>query len=95
MQRTYNLSAEQYDELLAIQNGGCAICGNHPRKQRLAVDHNHKTDEVRGLLCNWCNRKVLGGARESIDILLRAARYLELPPARVKSVDHLWGDNGK
>jgi hypothetical protein len=48
---------------------------------RLAIDHDHKTGVVRGLLCKRCNSDVLGAADERSDILLRAAAYLEAPPA--------------
>ena len=65
--RTYNLSPEDYDALLAWQGGRCYICGAIPRKSRLAVDHDHETNIVRGLLCAGdqfgCNvslRRVLG-----------------------------------
>jgi hypothetical protein len=72
---------EQYYQLLAAQEGVCAICGRAPRKQHLAVDHNHKTGAIRGLLCVRCNHKVLGGSGENVDVLRRAADYLENPPA--------------
>ncbi len=41
--------------MFAKQNGVCAICGNPPKKTRLAVDHNHTTGKNRGLLCGSCN----------------------------------------
>lgn len=81
MVRKYGITAEQYEQLLEWQGGRCAICGNRPRKKRLAVDHDHRTGEVRGLLCaTFCNHKMLGGARENPEILRRAADYLEDPP---------------
>lgn len=56
-------SLEQYEKLLKSQDGKCAICGavsGHTTKRgskaKLAVDHDHKTGEIRGLLCNRCNR---------------------------------------
>jgi len=55
VRRTYNLDAGEYALLLAKQGGGCAICGKKPRKRFLAVDHNHETGQVRGLLCLLCN----------------------------------------
>jgi hypothetical protein len=54
------LTIAQYDELLEAQGGVCAICGRPPKNRRLAVDHNHKTGKIRGLLCWVCNLKVLG-----------------------------------
>lgn len=51
------ITLEEYDEKFGIQNGRCAICGRHQSeiKRRLDVDHNHKTGQVRGLLCRMCN----------------------------------------
>ena len=79
--RRLGLSAEQYERLLKAQGGGCAICGSQPKKQLLHVDHDHETGIIRGLLCLWCNHKLLGGARESTIILQRAIDYLTKPPA--------------
>lgn len=53
----YNITLEQYNELFQQQKGECAICGIHQSKlkQVLYVDHNHLTNQVRGLLCPECN----------------------------------------
>lgn len=56
--RKYGLTIDQYDEMLAVQGGLCAICRKPPTKLRLAVDHSHQTGEVRGLLCGRCNAGV-------------------------------------
>ena len=50
-------SNKEYDILLLKQNGKCALCGKPQgyEKRRLAVDHNHKTGKIRGLLCAKCN----------------------------------------
>lgn len=77
----YSITIEQYDDMLSSQNGGCAICGTIPKKKRLAVDHDHKTGFIRGLLCTQCNHHVLGGAKENVDILRSAVSYLVSPPA--------------
>src|SRR4051794_16889408 len=48
----YGITVEQYDELFEAQGGCCAICGGECKTRRkLAVDHNHNTGDVRGLLC--------------------------------------------
>lgn len=78
----FGLTPEEYDQLLANQGGVCFICENAPGKYPFAVDHNHKTGLLRGLLCMWCNHKLLGGAREQIRLLKRAILYLEQPPAQ-------------
>lgn len=80
--RDYNLTPEGYQALLDLQNGRCAVCERKPRSRRLAVDHDHDTGEVRGLLCARCNHKVIGAANESAATLRRAARYLDSPPAQ-------------
>lgn len=82
LRKDFGLSGDQYDALLASQAGRCAICENRPRGKRLAVDHNHQTGEIRGLLCKRCNHDLLGSARDDTPILLRAVSYLKNPPAR-------------
>ncbi len=80
---TYGITADQYWALYEHQGGKCAICQRATgRTKMLSVDHDHKTGEVRGLLCNYCNRHVLGHLRDSVAALLRAVRYLLHPPAR-------------
>jgi hypothetical protein len=54
----YGITVEEYDRLLALQAGVCAVCGQEERaknKKTLAVDHDHVTGAVRGLLCHSCN----------------------------------------
>lgn len=79
--KKYGITGEDYDAILFEQNGRCAICHNRPRSKRLAIDHNHKTGQVRGLLCRRCNQNLLGAGHEDLDILRRAVAYLEYPPA--------------
>lgn len=52
----YNLTLQDFDAMLAVQQGKCAICG--VSSQKLVVDHNHVTGQVRKLLCNHCNTMV-------------------------------------
>lgn len=83
VEKTYGITAEEYDKLYKAQGGKCAICRRATGKaRRLAVDHDHKTGKVRGLLCKPCNRYGLGMfARDNPEILERAAAYLRNPPA--------------
>lgn len=78
--KKYGLTIEQYDSMLARQDGSCAICkSTEPRMKnagRLYVDHCHETGEVRGLLCFRCNT-MLGNAGDSPEVLRLAAEYLE------------------
>lgn len=81
--KLYNLTPEGYDELLASQQGTCAICGEPGQvwaERNLHVDHDHDTHEVRGLLCGRCNVG-LGFFGESIRTLTKAIAYLASPPA--------------
>jgi hypothetical protein len=65
--------------MLLAQNGVCAACFKTCSiKKNLAVDHDHKTGKVRGLLCQNCN-VALGHARENPDVLRRLAEYLTNP----------------
>ena len=77
LRRLYDISAADYEYLLAFQGGGCALCGRPPGRVRLAVDHDHKTGFVRGLLCMNCNRAI----REWMtrEWLENAAVYLTTP----------------
>lgn len=74
----YGITEAQYDEMLIQQNGKCAICETDKptgKWKRFAVDHCHKSGNVRGLLCNECNRG-MGLLRDSPDLLIKAAEYL-------------------
>lgn len=73
----YGLTLEQYEEMFSRQNGVCAICGKPPSpKRRLHVDHNHRTGQVRGLLCRQCN--VWLHVAEDIELLTKLNTYLSL-----------------
>lgn len=74
LKKVYGLEYADYERLYAIQGGRCAICRDP--HEWLSVDHCHTTNQVRSLLCGWCNSAV-GFIRE--DPLRAAAlvRYLE------------------
>ncbi len=77
--RKYGLTLEKYEALLQEQDNRCAICGkageDAPRG-RLCVDHDHRTQKYRALLCGHCNT-LIGHAFEDTAILAKAASYLE------------------
>lgn len=80
--KTYGIQPEDYDRLYAQQGGRCFICQRATgRTKRLAVDHDHATGLVRGLLCKQCNW-LLGHARDNPAMILRAVEYLLNPPAK-------------
>lgn len=82
IEKRYGITIEQYDALYIAQGGVCYICRRATGKtRRLAVDHNHKTGKVRGLLCKLCNRFIIGYARDNAEMLKRAIEYLTNPPA--------------
>lgn len=79
------ISKEYYFELLENQKGLCAICkknedisisAKNDKPKRLAIDHNHKTGKIRGLLCHKCNVSI-GALNESIETLQAAIEYLK------------------
>lgn len=82
LMREYGITVEQYEVMLASQNGCCALCGKPPKPDgnrnasRLHVDHDHETGLVRQLLCNNCNRG-LGAFFDDPDLMRRAAEYIE------------------
>lgn len=79
--KTYGITGDDYEALLKRQGGKCAICRARPKSKRLAVDHDHKTGAVRGLLCSRCNHDLMGAAWDSLAIAVALWHYLNTPPA--------------
>ena len=77
LRRFYGITVEEYNARLEAQGGVCAICGSPPGVRRLAVDHDHHTGAIRGLLCSGTCNPALGYLRDSPKLLRRAAEYLE------------------
>lgn len=75
VQRTYGLAPGEYEAMLERQGGVCAICGKRPVTIRLAVDHDHVTGRVRGLLCKRCNR-ALGLWEGDVERMERLILYI-------------------
>jgi hypothetical protein len=75
----YGLTPVEYDKMVEEQNGKCAICGKDRNvtsdKRRLAVDHDHETGQVRGLLCTICNTRL--GILENAEWVQKARAYLD------------------
>lgn len=73
----YGITVEQFAELSEQQEHKCAICLRHRDEftTHFHIDHNHKTGEIRGLLCGYCNRRFLGRHSDP-DKFERAAVYL-------------------
>ena len=79
----YGITIEQFDQMMAAQDGVCAICGRLETAKnqwggvkQLAVDHDHETGKVRALLCTKCNM-ALGGTDDNVEILAHMISYIE------------------
>ena len=78
LERKFGMTYDDFCEKERSQGGVCAICGKfetHRRGQRLCVDHDHETGQVRGLLCHHCNT-ALGLLGDDVSNLEAAIRYL-------------------
>ena len=80
LKHRYGINSADYDRMLEEQKGVCAICkvntsGGRNTNSKLAVDHNHTTGEVRGLLCSMCN-KGIGMFKENTETMQKAIDYL-------------------
>ena len=75
----YGSSQEHYEALLLEQRGRCGICGTDSpgnAGRRWCLDHDHRTDAIRGLLCHGCNVGI-GFLRDDPEVLRAAAFYIE------------------
>lgn len=74
--KAYGMTPAQYDAQLIRQNGRCAICNRHQSEftRQLAVDHNHLTQMIRGLLCVHCNTN--SAVSEDKEFCMKASLYL-------------------
>ena len=85
LQDSYRLPAEDFHRMLAQQEGRCASCREpevnvDPRTSKvfsLAVDHDHATGKIRGLLCTRCNT-ALGLLKDSSEKIVALLNYLEV-----------------
>lgn len=74
----FGMTIEEYDALFLKQGNACAICskGKKENGYNLPVDHCHKTNKVRGILCHRCNMG-LGYFQDDIELLQKALKYIE------------------
>lgn len=72
--RRTGITKDQYDDLITLQLGVCAIC-SQVCSRALAIDHNHITGQLRGLLCNKCNRGI-GYLNDDVETVRKALEYL-------------------
>jgi hypothetical protein len=84
LKKNYGITSEEYEKILAKQNGRCAICetdipnGLH---KIWNVDHDHKSGKVRGLLCWNCN-SAIGLLKDDDKVIENALRYVRLLPPK-------------
>jgi hypothetical protein len=82
LKRAYGISIQEYEAILTAQGGGCAICGEPARERSpLHVDHDHRTGQIRGLLC-FKHNNALGDFDDDPYLLRAALRYVEPPVQR-------------
>lgn len=93
LQETYGITLDEWQDIVTIQGGCCAICQSRPISD---TDHDHNVERrlkesstqnatrlsVRGILCKTCNRRLLPASRDRADWCRRAADYLDNPPAK-------------
>lgn len=81
MLKKFGITINQYNTMLELQGGGCAICGKSAADngKALAVDHNHSTGLVRGILCSRCNL-VLDLFESDPNYAQKVECYLDSPP---------------
>jgi len=77
LMKLYGITLDDYNKMFAEQDGKCFICGTHvcSTGRALAVDHDHETGKVRGLLCANCNT-ALGKFNDDVELLKKAIDYL-------------------
>ena len=78
LKKNYNLTPNDFNNLLTKQRNKCAICLNIFKKDNRAihVDHCHKTNKIRGLLCPYCNVG-MGNFFDNKNLLNKAIKYLD------------------
>lgn len=81
LRRQYGITQEEFELMLAAQDGRCAICGRPPTRRMFNIDHSHQTHEIRALLCVNCNTNVLPLIEHQRGTAEAALRYLDNPPA--------------
>lgn len=79
--KKYNLTYDDFKKMVASQDGMCLICGSIPDEADrmhpiLCVDHEHKTNKIRGLLCHRCNTGI-GQFNDNPELINKAILYLK------------------
>jgi hypothetical protein len=79
----FGITPDFYETLLELQKRKCAICESELKLEgnQSVIDHCHKTEEVRGILCRHCN-SAIGLLKDKVNLFSKAARYINEPVAR-------------
>ena len=81
----YGISIDEVMKLYEKANNKCQVCGSEEtpgidhqssKYRPLVIDHDHKTKEIRGLLCNWCN-SAIGHLKDNPENCLKMFDYLK------------------
>ena len=89
LRRAFDITYDEYKVMLDEQGGVCAICKqpemsmSYGKVKYLAIDHDHTTGEIRGLLCNNCNR-CLGLLKDNIDTMYAMVEYIKQNKSKIK-----------
>lgn len=97
----FNITADEWDKILAFQGGVCALCNeattksgkNKGKPKPLNTDHDHKTGLTRGILCSGCNRRIPEWM--TVAWLENALIYLISPPATSALGEERFGRKGR
>jgi len=82
IKRKYGITKEQWMAIYDDQDGRCYICQRDEKQLKrskskyLCVDHKHSDGSIRGLLCGFCNNKILPALKESPEMAMRIVKYL-------------------
>ncbi len=71
----FKMTPEEHKNLLDSQFNRCGICGKEESSRRLSVDHCHKTNLVRGILCRRCNLGI-SYFDDDVNVMNQAIKYL-------------------
>ena len=85
--RKYGITLADYNQMFSDQGGACAICNTHQcaTGRALAVDHDHQTGKVRGLLCQACNTAI-GKLKDDPELIKKAAEYVASHATRLQGI---------
>ena len=97
----FNISADEWDAILAFQGGVCALCQtkntqsgkNKGKPKPLNTDHDHKSGLTRGILCSGCNRRI--PTWMTVEWLEDALAYHKKPPAVQALGEERYGRKGR